>query len=250
MPRSCIKILNTVFEIPRSASNSHSQLLIFVDCSPYTFNILRCSACCSPSGTRITFNGFSTIFEAFVPHFYLHCTHCGIHESLLNYPNSFRGRMFKLITKFDADLLLYSLSRLECNSHTVHLPTQWALPPSLTSIVKCHCSRMHISVHSPWLPGYIDVTQTVLVILTMAGLFLDRPCTLGNCQVYRVAKEWIRGLRREVCMGRSGSVSTGRRGRAVADRRRQDTCRDNAMDEHKAGLAVIHTAERTWMLGG
>ena len=37
-----------------------------------------------------------------------------------------------------------------------------------------HCSWMHIPVHSPWLPGYIDVTQTVLVIL-MAGLFLDRP---------------------------------------------------------------------------
>ena len=29
---------------------------------------------------------------------------------------------------------------------------------------------MHIPVHSPWLPGYIDVTQTVLIILTLAGL--------------------------------------------------------------------------------
>ena len=31
---------------------------------------------------------------------------------------------------------------------------------------------MCIPVHSPWLPGYIDVTQTVLVTLTMVGLFL------------------------------------------------------------------------------
>ena len=31
---------------------------------------------------------------------------------------------------------------------------------------------MCIPVHSPWLPGYIDVTQTVT--LTMAGLLLDR----------------------------------------------------------------------------
>ena len=31
------------------------------------------------------------------------------------------------------------------------------------------------AVHSPWLPGYIDVAQTVLIILQMAGLFLDRP---------------------------------------------------------------------------
>ena len=30
--------------------------------------------------------------------------------SLLNHPNSFRGGMFKLNSKFDADLLLYSLS--------------------------------------------------------------------------------------------------------------------------------------------
>ena len=40
----------------------------------------------------------------------------------------------------------------------------------------CHCSCSCIPVHSPWLPGHIDVMQTVLVILTMAGLFLDRPC--------------------------------------------------------------------------
>ena len=37
-----------------------------------------------------------------------------------------------------------------------------------------HCSCMRIPVHSPWLPGYIDVVQTALVILTMAGLLLDR----------------------------------------------------------------------------
>ena len=34
---------------------------------------------------------------------------------------------------------------------------------------------MHVPVPSPWLPGYINVVQTVPVILTMAGLFLDRP---------------------------------------------------------------------------
>ena len=37
------------------------------------------------------------------------------------------------------------------------------------------CSCMRIPVHSPWLPGYIDVVQTVLIILTMAGLFADKP---------------------------------------------------------------------------
>ena len=38
-----------------------------------------------------------------------------------------------------------------------------------------HCSHTHVPVHSPWLPGYIDVTQTVLFILTMVGLFPYRP---------------------------------------------------------------------------
>ena len=32
---------------------------------------------------------------------------------------------------------------------------------------------MHIPVHSPWLPGDIDVVQTGLVIFTMAGRFPD-----------------------------------------------------------------------------
>ena len=39
-----------------------------------------------------------------------------------------------------------------------------------------HCSCMCIPVHSPWLPGYINVAQTILAMLTMAGLFSDRSC--------------------------------------------------------------------------
>ena len=27
-------------------------------------------------------------------------------------------------------------------------------------------------MHIPWLPGYVDVAQTILVMLTMTGLFL------------------------------------------------------------------------------
>ena len=43
--------------------------------------------------------------------------------------------MFKRNTKFDADLLLCSLHHFECNSHTVHMITQWHLLPPLTSTV-------------------------------------------------------------------------------------------------------------------
>ena len=38
---------------------------------------------------------------------------------LLNYPNSFCRGMFKLNAKFDADLLLYLLSHLECHAHSM-----------------------------------------------------------------------------------------------------------------------------------
>ena len=38
-----------------------------------------------------------------------------------------------------------------------------------------HCSPIHIPVHSLWLPGNIDIVQTTLIILKMAGLFLDSP---------------------------------------------------------------------------
>ena len=100
------------------------------------FNFLRSSACCMPSRMWITFNRFSTIFEAFVPHLYLCCTHYIVPESLLNHPSSFCGGMFKLNAKFDADLLFYSLSRLECDDHTVHMLTSWHLPLPLTSTMK------------------------------------------------------------------------------------------------------------------
>ena len=42
-----------------------------------------------------------------------------------------------------------------------------------------HCSHMCIPVHSPWRPGYMDVMHTILVILTMAGLFPDKPSNTG-----------------------------------------------------------------------
>ena len=126
---------------------SHHQLLIFVDCSPYTFNILRCSACCRPSRVGITFNRFSTIFRALVPHFYLRCTHCIISESLLNHPNIFSMEEYLRFTQnlIQTDSLLYSFSHFECNGHTIHTLTQWHVPPPLTSTVK---SSLFTHAHS------------------------------------------------------------------------------------------------------
>ena len=55
-----------------------------------------------------------------------------------------------------------------------HWLVQWSL----------HCPHMCIPVHSPWLPGYINVMGTILIILTMAGLFPDRPCRDHNPKVH------------------------------------------------------------------
>ena len=50
-----------------------------------------------------------------------------------------------LNAKFDAGSLLYLLSHFECDGHTVHMLTQWRLPPPLTSTVK---SSWFTHVHS------------------------------------------------------------------------------------------------------
>ena len=51
----------------------------------------------------------------------------------------------------------YSLN----GSYHPHWLVQWSF----------YCSRICIPVHSPWPPGYIDVAQTILVMLIMAGIF-------------------------------------------------------------------------------
>ena len=92
--------------------------------------------------------------------------------SLLNHLNSFHGGMFKLNAKSDADSLLYSLSHFECDGHTVHM-LRHLLPP-LTSTVKsslfvhADCSPLSLAarLHRHWADHS--------VILTTAGLFLDR----------------------------------------------------------------------------
>ena len=104
---------------------------------------------------------------------------------LLNHLNSFHGEMFRLNAKFDADLLLYSLSHFECSGHTVHILTQQCLPPPLTNTVKLSLFTHAHPVHSPWLPSYINVMETILFILTMVGLFAERPCIFNFCTSFK-----------------------------------------------------------------
>ena len=71
-------------------------------------------------------------------------------------------------------------NHFECDGHTVHMLTQWCLPPPLTSTVKvslfthAHSSPLSLAA------GYTDASQTVPIILIMAGLFPDRPHMLTN----------------------------------------------------------------------
>ena len=91
--------------------------------------------------------------------------------SLLNLLNSSHRGMFKLNAKLDgiccctcSVILNVMATQYTCSLNGVYCP-QWLLQWSH------HCSCMHIPVHSLWLPGYINVMQTILVILTMLDFF-------------------------------------------------------------------------------
>ena len=88
-----------------------------------------------------------------------------------------------IVSTEECSSLMQNLMQICCFTHSVTLnatATQYTC--SLNGIYcphwlvqwGCHCSHMCIPVHSPWMPGDINVEQTV-VMLTMVGLFLDRP---------------------------------------------------------------------------
>ena len=96
--------------------------------------------------------------------------------SLLNHPNSFCAE--------ECSGMMQNLMQICCSTRSVILNAMatW-YTCSLNGVCHPHWlvqwthHRLHmgIPVHSPWLPGYMGVTQTILVTLTMAGLFLNRP---------------------------------------------------------------------------
>ena len=78
--------------------------------------------------------------------------------------------------------LTQNLMQMHCSTQSVYSMYTCSLKdgylPHWLGQWSHHCSLMCTPVPSPWLPGYIDVTQTILIVLTMAGLFLDRTCSL------------------------------------------------------------------------
>ena len=64
------------------------------------------------------------------------------------------------------------LSHFECDGYTVHMLTQWHVPPPLTSTVK-----LSLFTHAHSSPLFLAARLhqcCILIILTMAGLFPDR----------------------------------------------------------------------------
>ena len=96
--------------------------------------------------------------------------------------------------------LMQNLMQIHCSTHSVILylmVTQYTC--SLNSIChplwlvqwNRHCSHMCISVPSPWPPGYIDVPQIILIILTMTGHFLDRSHQMQRQEVWESRITWL-----------------------------------------------------------
>ena len=92
--------------------------------------------------------------------------------------------IIEIVSAKECSSLMQNLMQILCSTYSVILNvTAPQYTCSLNGIYRPHWlvqwshhdSHMRTQVHSPWLPGYINVVQTVLVILTMAGLFLDRP---------------------------------------------------------------------------
>ena len=81
-----------------------------------------------------------------------------------------------IVSAEECSSLMQNLVQIRCSAHLVTLnATATHYTYSTASTVKLSLfMHAHSREWSPWLPGYIDVMQTVLIILTMAGLFPDR----------------------------------------------------------------------------
>ena len=116
-------------------------------------------------------------------HVWVHCHDEAVSHQL---PVAVAFWIIWIVSMEECSTLIPSLMQIRCSTCSVILNVmltqqclQW--PPLVQW--SHHCLHMCIPVHSPWLPGYIDVTQTILIILTLAWLFLERPYIPNYCYV-------------------------------------------------------------------
>ena len=163
MPRSCIKISDTVvFGISRSVSGSH---IVAHLCWLQPVHVQHSQVFC-------LWQAFPNVdhFPQILDHLWSVCATFICAALTASSPKAFwiiqivsteecSSSMQKLI-RFVALLAhIFLLSHFECNGHTVHMLTQQVYRPHWLVQWSHHHSHMLIPVHSPWLPGYINVVQ-------------------------------------------------------------------------------------------
>ena len=91
----------------------------------------------------------------------------------------------QIVSVEECSSLMQYLMQIHCSIHSVILnamTTQYTCSfngtysPHWLVQCSCHCSCMWIPVHSPGLPVYVNVLQSIFIILTMAVLFLNKLC--------------------------------------------------------------------------
>ena len=172
-PKSCIKISDTVvFGIPRSASGSYpvSHWFLLIAAHKHsTFSGVLLVAGLLEHGSLstdswpswkclchpfISASLFALSLKAFWIIWIVSAEEC---STLTKNFMQFRCSTRSVILFVTATQYTCSLNGI----YQTHWLVQWSR----------HCSHMRIPVHSPWLPGCIDVVQTVLIILTWLDFF-------------------------------------------------------------------------------
>ena len=61
---------------------------------------------------------------------------------------------------------------LNAMTHSTHAHSKLSTAPTMTVKLSLF-THTHTPVHSPWMPAYIIVMQTILISLKMVGLFIS-----------------------------------------------------------------------------
>ena len=173
----CVKISDTVvFGVPRSAGSSravsHRSLLIVAH-TPSTLTGVLLAAGLPERGSLSADSqpSLKRVCHTFI---------CA--ALIASSPKVFW--IIRVVSTEGCSSLTWNSTQIHCSACLVILnvaATQYTCPlngiyhPHWLVQWSRHCSHMLILVHSLWLPGYITVSQTALILLTMTWFFPDRP---------------------------------------------------------------------------
>ena len=122
------------------------------------------------------------------------CTSGHCHDEAANHqlPIAVAFWIIWIVSTEECSSLMQNLMQIHCSTSSLILngmTTQYTC--SLNGVYhphwlvqwSHHSSCMGIPVHSPWLPSNVNVMQIILVIVTMAGVFPDRPCRTNQIKL-------------------------------------------------------------------